>query len=83
MQGPEKPIYVRTAIEKSINGSFGSLIGKVCEVMLKRGLKKVNGDYVFSRDRRLHAAPLSFCPKQDQVILAEKVTADALIIKIY
>jgi hypothetical protein len=50
--------------------------------MLKRGLKKVNGGYVFSRDRRLHAAPLSFCPKQE-VILAEKVTADVLIIKIH
>jgi hypothetical protein len=82
MQGPEKPITYDTAIEKSINGSFGSLIGKVCEVMLKRGLKKVNGGYVFSRDRRLHAAPLSFCPKQE-VILAEKVTADVLIIKIH
>jgi pimeloyl-ACP methyl ester carboxylesterase len=81
MQGPEKPITYETAIEKSINGSFGSLNRKACEVMLKRGLKKVNGGYVFSRDRRLHAAPLSFCPKQDQVILAEKVTADVLIIK--
>jgi len=81
MQGPEKPITYETAIEKSINGSFGSLNRKACEIMLKRGLKKVNGGYVFSRDRRLHAAPLSFCPKQDQVILAEKVTADVLIIK--
>ncbi|XP_057370263.1 serine hydrolase-like protein isoform X1 [Daphnia carinata] len=79
--GPEKPISYDTAVEKSINGSFGSLDRKACEIMLKRGLKKVNGGYVFSRDRRLHAAPLSFCPKQDQVVLAAKVTADVLIIK--
>ncbi|KAK4020211.1 hypothetical protein OUZ56_002209 [Daphnia magna] len=79
--GPEKPISYDTAVEKSINGSFGSLDKKACEIMLKRGLKKVNGGYVFSRDRRLHAAPLSFCPKQDQIVLAAKVTADVLIIK--
>jgi hypothetical protein len=72
MQGPEKPITYETAKEKSINGSLGSLNRKACEVMLKRGLKKVNGGYVFSRNRRLHATPLSFCPKQDEVILAEK-----------
>ena len=79
--GPEKPISYETAVEKSINGSLGSLDRKSCEIMLERGLKKVDGGYVFSRDRRLHAAPLSFVPKPDQLILAGKVTAAVLIIK--
>ncbi|KZR99235.1 Serine hydrolase, partial [Daphnia magna] len=34
--GPEKPISYDTAVEKSINGSFGSLDKKACEIMLKR-----------------------------------------------
>lgn len=79
--GPEKPISYEEAVERSIRGSFGSLDRKSCEIMLKRGLRKVDGGYVFSRDRRLHAAPLSFVPKQDQIILATKVTADVMIIK--
>lgn len=79
--GPEKPFSYETAVEKSINGSFGSLDRKSCEIMLRRGLRKVDGGYVFTRDRRLHAAPLSFVPKPDQLILAQKVTADVLIIK--
>lgn len=80
LAGQEKPISYETAIEKSIGGSFGSLDEKACHIMFKRGLKKVEGGYVFSRDRRLMAAPLSFAPKWDQLVLASKVTADVLII---
>lgn len=78
--GPEKPISYEAAIEKSVNGSFGSLDENACHIMFKRGLKQVDGGYVFSRDRRLMAAPLSFAPKKDQLVLASKVTADVLII---
>ena len=79
--GPEKPISYETAVERYITGSFGSLDEKACHVLLRRGLKKVEGGYVFSRDRRALAAPLAFIPKEDQLILARKVTADVLIIK--
>lgn len=81
ISGPEKPMSYDAAVEKSINGSFGSLNRKACDVLFKRGLKQVDGGYVFRRDRRLLAAPLSFVPKPDQLILASKVTADVLIIK--
>ncbi|EFX76294.1 hypothetical protein DAPPUDRAFT_306263 [Daphnia pulex] len=79
--GPEKPFSYEEAIEKCIGGTFGSLDKKACDILFKRGLKKVEGGYVFRRDRRLLAAPLSFAPKEDQLILARKVTADVLIIK--
>lgn len=79
--GPEKPISYESAVRRCIEGTFGSLDEKACHILLKRGLKKVNGGYVFSRDRRLLAAPLAFIPKEDQLILARKVTADVLIIK--
>lgn len=81
LAGPEKPFSNEEAIEKCISGTFGSLDEKACEYLFKRGLKKVDGGYVFRRDRRLLAAPLSFAPKEDQLILARKVTADVLIIK--
>lgn len=79
--GPEKPFSYEEAIEKCIGGTFGSLDRKACDILFKRGLKKVDGGYVFRRDRRLLAAPLSFAPKEDQLVLARKVTADVLIIK--
>lgn len=79
--GYEKPISYEEAVGKGIDGSFGSLNEEACEVLYKRGLKKVGEGYVFRRDRRLLAAPLSFYPKEDQLIMASKVTADVLIIK--
>lgn len=79
--GPEKPISYESAVQRCIEGTFGSLDEKASHIMLKRGLKKVDGGYVFRRDRRLLAAPLSFIPKEDQLILARKVTAGVLIIK--
>ena len=50
--GPEKPISYEEAVEKGIKGSFGSLNEEACHIMYKRGLKKVDGGYVFARDRR-------------------------------
>jgi len=79
--GPEQPMSYEEAVEKAVSGTFGSLDEKACDIMFKRGLKKVDGGYVYSRDRRLLAAPLSFTPKQDQLFLAKKVTANVLIIK--
>ena len=79
--GPEKPMSYEEAVEKAVSGTFGSLDENACHIMFKRGLKKVDGGYVFSRDRRLLAAPLSFTPKEDMLHLAKKVTADVLIIK--
>lgn len=81
ISGPEKPITYDAAVDKSVNGSFGSLNKEACDILFKRGLKQVDGGYVFRRDRRLLAAPLSFVPKPDQLILANKVTADVLVIK--
>lgn len=82
ISGPnEKPVSYEEAVQKGVEGTFGSLTEKACEVMYKRGLKKVDGGYVFRRDRRLLAAPLSFFPKEDQLELARKVTADVLVIK--
>lgn len=81
LAGPEKPFSYEAAIEKSISGSFGSLDEKACHILFKRGLRKVEGGYVFSRDRRLMAAPLSFIPKEDQLVLARKTTASVLVIK--
>ena len=46
--GPEKPITYEAAVEKCISGTFGSLDSKASEIMLKRGLKKVEGGYAFS-----------------------------------
>ena len=79
--GPEKPISYEEAVQKAIEGSFGSLNEEACHILFKRGLKKVEGGYVFRRDRRLLAAPLGFYPKEDQLNLASKVTADVLLIK--
>ena len=79
--GPEKPMSYEEAVEKTVAGTLGSLDEKACHILFKRGLKKVDGGYVFSRDRRLLAAPLSFTPKEDMLHLAKKVTADVLIIK--
>ena len=79
--GYEKSISYEEAVRKGIEGSFGSLNEQACDVMYKRGLKKVDGGYVFRRDRRLLAAPLAFYPKEDQIFLAQRVTADVLIIK--
>ena len=81
ISGPEKPISYEEAVEKAVSGTFGSLDENACHIMFKRGLKKVDGGYVFSRDRRLLTAPLSFIPKEDMMFLAKKVTADVLIIK--
>ena len=81
LAGAEKPFSYEEAIEKCISGTFGSLDEKACDILFKRGLKKVEGGYVFRRDRRLLTAPLAFAPKEDQLILARKVTADVLIIK--
>ncbi|XP_032778063.1 serine hydrolase-like protein isoform X1 [Daphnia magna] len=79
--GPEKPFTYEVAIEKSISGSFGSLNRNACELLFKRGLKQVDGGYVFRRDRRLMAAPLTLTPKEDQLAMAREVTANVLIIK--
>lgn len=79
--GPEKPISYETAKERCVMGTFGSLDEDACDILFKRGLKKVEGGYVFTRDRRLLTAPLSFIAKEHQLILAHKVTADVLIIK--
>lgn len=79
--GQEKPISYEEAVQKAIEGSFGSLNEEACDIMFKRGLKKVEGGYIFRRDRRLLAAPLGFYPKADQLELARKVTADVLLIK--
>ena len=79
--GPEKPMSYESIVERCIEGTFGSLDEKACHILLQRGLKKVEGGYVFRRDRRILAAPLAFIPKEDQLILARKVTADVLIIK--
>ncbi len=80
--GPETPVSYAMAVERCVVGTFGSLDEKACDVLFKRGLKKVEEDgYVFTRDRRLLAAPLSFIAKEHQLFLAHKVTADVLIIK--
>lgn len=79
--GPERPISYEKAVERSITGTFGSLDEKACDILFKRGLKKIEGGYVFRRDLRMLAAPLSFISKEDQLHLARLVTADALIIK--
>lgn len=81
LAGPEKPMSYETAMQRCITGSFGSLDEKACHILFQRGLKKVEGGHVFTRDRRLLAAPLSFIAKEHQVFLAQKVTADVLIIK--
>lgn len=81
LAGPEKPISYEAAVEKGIQGSFGSLNEEACHVMYKRGLKKVDGGYVFRRDRRLLAAPFGFFPREDLLVLARNVTADVLVIK--
>ena len=79
--GSEKPISYEETVEKAVSGTFGSLDEQACDILFKRGLKKVDGGFVYSRDRRLLAAPLSFIPKEDMLFLATKVTADVLIIK--
>jgi pimeloyl-ACP methyl ester carboxylesterase len=81
ISGPEQPISYESAVERWVSGTFGSLDDKACRILCKRGLRKFEDGYVFSRDRRVLAAPLAFIPKEDQVILARKVTADVLIIK--
>ena len=82
LAGPETPVSYTKAVERCVVGTFGSLDEKACDVLFKRGLKKVEEDrYVFTRDRRLLAAPLSFIAKEHQLFLAHKVTADVLIIK--
>jgi len=77
----EKPCNYEVAIKRAIRGSGNSLDEKACEVLFSRGLAKVAGGYVFRRDRRLRAAPLDFAPKEDQLVLAKRVTAEVLIIK--
>ena len=81
LAGPEKPMSYETAIKRSVRMTLGSLDEKASEIMFKRGLKKVEGGYVLTRDRRMLTAPLLFWPKEDQLVLASKVTADVLIIK--
>lgn len=81
ISGSEKPISYETAMERNISGTFGSLDEEACEILFKRGLKQVEGGYVYRRDKRLLTAPLSFYPKEDQLLLARKVTAEVLIIK--
>ena len=78
---PEKPMSYEDAVRKGVEGTFGSLNEEACHILYKRGLKKVDGGYVFRRDRRLFAAPFGFFPKQDLLILANKVTADVLLFK--
>ena len=79
---PEKPFgSIEEVVERVVSGTFGSLDEKACDILFKRGLQKVDGGYAFRRDRRLLAAPLSFVPKEDQLILARKVLADVLIFK--
>ena len=79
--GSEKPISFEKAVQRSVMGSFESLDEDASHTLLKRGLKEVEGGYVYRRDRRLLAAPLSFIPKQDLLHLARQVTADVLVIK--
>lgn len=79
--GPEKPFSYEEAVERSITGTFGSLDENACHILFKRGLKKVEGGFVFRRDRRLMAAPLSLTPKEDMLEMAKEVTADVLLIK--
>lgn len=79
--GPEKPFSYEEAIEKSITGTFGSLDENACHILFKRGLKQVEGGYVFRRDRRLMAAPLCLTPKEDMLEMAKEVTAAVLVIK--
>lgn len=79
--GPERPISYDKAVERCIGGTFGSLDEKACDVLFKRGLQKVDGGYIFRRDRRMLAAPLSFIAKEDQLHLARLVAAHVLIVK--
>lgn len=81
LAGPEKPISYEMAVERTVSSTFGSINEKACDILFKRGLRKVDGGYVFARDRRLLTAPLSFIAKEHQLVLAHKVTADVLIIK--
>ena len=81
IKGEEKPIDFEKAVQRHVIGSFDSLDEDASRILLQRGLKQVDGGYVFSRDRRLLAAPLSFTPKEDMLHLARKITADVLIIK--
>ena len=81
LAGPEKPVSYEEALKKNIAGSFGSLDKNGCEILFKRGLKKVDGGYVFRRDKRLMAAPLFLVPKEDMLNMAKEVTADVLVIK--
>ena len=79
--GPEKPCSYETAVKRNILGSCGSLDVEACRVLFTRGLRKVEGGYVFTRDRRLKAALLLFAPKEDQLVMAREVTSEVLIIK--
>ena len=81
IKGEEKPIDFEKAVQRHVIGSFDSLDEDASRILLQRGLKQVDGGYVFSRDRRLLAAPLSFTPKEDMLHLARQITADVLIIK--
>ena len=79
--GPEKPMSYASAVKRNIYGSCGSLDEEACHILFKRGLRATEGGYVFTRDRRLKAAPLAFVPKEDQLLLAKEVTAQVLVIK--
>lgn len=79
--GPERPISYEEAVERNISGSFGSLDKNACDILFKRGLKEIDGGYVFRRDRRLMAAPLTLQAKVDMLTLAKEVTAEVLFIK--
>lgn len=81
LTGPERPMSYEEALQRNISGSFGSLDKNACDILFKRGLKEVDGGYVFRRDRRLMAAPLTLQPKDDMLMLAKEVTADVLFIK--
>ena len=79
--GPAKACSYEKAVERNVLGSVGSLDAKACSLLFRRGLRKVDGGYVFTRDRRLKAAPLFFAPKEDQIYLAREVRCEVMIVK--
>ena len=79
--GPEKPCSYETAVKRNIIGTGGSVDKKACDILFSRGLKEVEGGFVFRRDRRLMAAPLTFIPKEDMQIISKQITAEILVIK--
>ncbi len=81
LAGPEKPCDYAAAVRRNVAGSGGSLDEAACALLFRRGLRRHGAGYVFSRDRRLRAAPLLFAPLEDQLLLARRVTCRVLIIK--